>query len=145
MTRYLGRQDIVLRGSEAYFSRHSRPRTTEDLRDLALIGTVRNGKASPWHFRQTDGTVLSWTPDARLLLDGSLLTLAAIREGYGLGLVPRWLVEEDLRAGHVTTVLEESVSGHLPVHVLWPASPVMLSRIRVTIDAIVASARSRLA
>ncbi|MDH4989932.1 LysR family transcriptional regulator [Aquamicrobium lusatiense] len=145
MTRYLGRQDIVLCGSEAYFSRHSRPRTTEDLRDLALIGTVRNGKASPWHFRQTDGTVLSWTPDARLLLNGSLLTLAAIREGYGLGLVPRWLVEEDLRAGHVTTVLEESVSGHLPVHVLWPASPVMLSRIRVTIDAIVASARSRLA
>jgi DNA-binding transcriptional LysR family regulator len=74
-----------------------------------------------------------------------MLARAAIREGHGIGFVPRWLVEDDLRAGRLTAVLEESVSGHLPVHVLWPVSPVMLSRTRVTIDAIVAATRSSLA
>ncbi len=145
MARHIGRQDIVLCGSAGYFARFPRPETVEDLRGHALIGTMRHGRTAPWHFRQADGSVLTWTPQARLLLDGSMLARAAIREGHGIGLVPRWLVEDDLRAGRLTAVLEESVSGHLPVHVLWPVSPVMLSRTRVTIDAIVAATRSSLA
>ncbi len=144
MARCLGRQDIVLCGSAPYFSRHARPQTVEQLADHDLIGTPRNGKVAPWQFRQADGAISTWTPDARLLLDGSLLALAAIREGYGLGLVPRWLVEEDLAAGRILTVLDENIEGHLPVHVLWPSSPIMLSRLRMTIDAIVAAARPRL-
>ncbi|WP_440866552.1 hypothetical protein [Symbiopectobacterium purcellii] len=39
------------------------------------------------------------TPDTRLLLDGALLTVNAIKAGYGLGRVPYWLVKEELERG----------------------------------------------
>ncbi|MCR6502798.1 LysR family transcriptional regulator [Shinella sp. CPCC 101442] len=144
MARRLGWQDVALCGSAEYFSRKAKPQTVEELGRHDLIGTPRNGKVLPWPFQMADGGVSMWTPDTRLLLEGSLLALAAIREGYGLGLVPRWLVEEDIHSGRILTVLDENIGGHLPVHVLWPASPIMLSRLRLTIDAIVAATRHRL-
>jgi hypothetical protein len=37
--------------------------------------------------------------------------------------------------------MEDQIAGHLPIHVIWPASPVMLPRLRVAIDAIVRATR----
>lgn len=141
MARLLGQQDIVLCGSASYFSARAKPASIEDLDDHDVIGTSGTGKAAPWQFKRADGALLTWTPHPRLLLDGSLLALSAIRGGHGLGRVPRWLVQADIDAGRIVTVLDDRIAGHLPVHVLWPASPVMLPRLRVSIDAIVAAAR----
>jgi DNA-binding transcriptional LysR family regulator len=144
IARQLGVQRLVLCGSRSYFDGRTPPETIEDLADHDLIGAPRNGRPAVWQFRQSGGEVSTWHPRARLLLEGSLLTLSAIRSGQGLGLLPYWLVRDEISSGRLVSVLEDRIAGHLPVHAVWPAAPIMLLRLRVAIDAIVEAAAPEL-
>jgi DNA-binding transcriptional LysR family regulator len=139
--RFLGQQQIVLCGSPRYLETRSVPQSVVDLEDHNVIATPRQGKAAPWQFLSVDGEMLTWQPKARLVLDGSLLTHSAICDGQGLGLLPRWLVRDELASGRLISLLDDRIAGHLPIHAIWPTSPVMLPRLRVAIDAIVAVTR----
>lgn len=139
--RSLGVQRIVLCGTSSYFEGRSIPRDIDDLAEHQVIASPRQGKPAPWHFQSAEGEKITWQPRARLVLDGSLLTLSAINAGQGIGLVPRWLVRDELESGRLVAVMEDQIAGHLPIHVIWPASPVMLPRLRVAIDAIVRATR----
>ncbi|WP_324699531.1 LysR family transcriptional regulator [Novosphingobium sp. RL4] len=143
--RRLGVQRVVLCGAAEYIAKRGKPVHIGDLSQHALIAAGRNGRAVPWQLRSGDGDRLAFEPQAGLLLDGSLLTLAAIRAGQGLGLVPCWLVREEIARGELVSVLETHVAGHLPVHALWITAPVMLPRLRASIDAIVNAARGAIA
>lgn len=133
--RALGMQRIVLCGSPDYIARRGMVVRVDDLPAHDLIATARHGTVTAWQVLGDHGERRSFRPETRLLLDGSLLTLAAIRAGHGLGQVPRWLVEEELADGRLIPVLEDRMVGHLPVHALWRSAPVMLPRLRVVIDA----------
>lgn len=135
--RLIGSQRLVLCASSEYFERHLIPQDVADLESHDVIAAPRNGKTVPWHFRGSDGKVIIWHPKARLALEGSLLTLHAITQGQGLGLLPRWLVHDELGSGRLISVLDNQIAGHLPIHAIWPTSPAMLPRLRVAIDAIV--------
>lgn len=135
--RRLGVQRIVLCGSKAYFEDRAVPRDLDDLGGHQLIGAPRGGRAVPWSLRDADGKIVTLVPKARLLLEGSQLTLSAVKDGHGLGLLPQWLVRQELKSGQLVSVLEDRIAGHLPVHVIWPTSAVVLPRLRVAIDAIV--------
>ena len=137
VARPLGTQHIVLCAATEYIRRRSMPNSVEELGGHDLIATSQKGRARAWHFQQRDGSKTIWHPKARLLLDGGVLTLGAIREGQGIGLVPRWLVAHDLAHGRLLPILDDQVSGHLPINAIWPASPILLPRLRVAIDAIV--------
>lgn len=142
MARYLGEQDLILCGSRDYFSNRAVPDDIEDLATHALIGRPagkRSGMgAAAWPLLDKDGTQIAWSPPARLLLEGSLLTLSAVRAGQGIGLLPHWLVRNEITDGVLVPVIASRVAGGLPVHAIWPAAHTMLPRLRVAIDTIVA-------
>ncbi|QFY63769.1 hypothetical protein FZ934_26470 (plasmid) [Rhizobium grahamii] len=54
----------------------------------------------------------------------------------------RWAVQREIDEGRIVTVPDDAIAVHLPVHVIWKSSPIVLPRPRVTIDAIVARART---
>lgn len=141
MARRLGTQRLVLCGSAEYFSSHAVPQAVRDLSEHSLLAATRGGRVAPWHFRSPGGDLLAIEPEARLVLDGSLLTLSAIRAGQGIGLVPYWLARDAIADGSLVSILGELVAGHLPIHALWMASPTIVPRLRVTIDAVVEAAR----
>ncbi|OBZ94977.1 hypothetical protein ADU59_14395 [Pararhizobium polonicum] len=138
--RKLGMQTILLCASPYYLAEHGMPETVSDLAGHALIATSRNGRTLPWSITGADGVIEAWMPPARLLLDGSALTLAAIKAGHGIGLLPEWLAAPEIASGALRQVMPGRIAGHLPIHVIWPSAPVMLPRLRATIDAIVAAA-----
>lgn len=144
VARSVGIQRVALCGSASYFRTRAVPTEIEDLPEHDLIAQSSAGSPHSWMLRQTDGEVIALRPKPRLLLDGSLLTLSAIREGQGIGILPRWLVRDELTRGDMIAVLENRVAGHLPINVIWLASPVMLPRLRVAIDAIVSCIQARL-
>ncbi|WP_285019150.1 LysR family transcriptional regulator [Novosphingobium sp. fls2-241-R2A-195] len=143
--RHLGVQSVVLCGAPAYFVDRRYPKEVRELSEHSLIASSRNGRAASWYFDMPDGDRVTYEPSASLLLDGSALTLSAIRGGHGLGLVPAWLVADEIASGALVPILEDRISGHLPVNALWVTSPVMLPRLRLTIDAIVRSTCALLA
>ncbi|MEZ2293534.1 LysR family transcriptional regulator [Variovorax sp. RCC_210] len=151
--RRLGLQEVVLCGAASYLARHGEPATQADLAAHALITTTHRGQPVPWQLLGDDGRVVPWSPASRISTDSTLLTLAAVRAGRGLGLLPRWLVQGDLAAGRLRVLMTgpgpgpglERIAGHLPVHALWLSAPVMLPRLRVAIDAVVAAVAAVLA
>jgi len=134
--RRLGMQEVVLCASPAYLERHGEPISRDDLSRHALIATAHRGQPVPWQLLDDDGRIESWSPPSRLSTDSSMLTLAAVRGGRGIGLLPRWLVAQDLAAARLRTLMAGRIAGHLPIHALWLTAPVMLPRLRVAIDAI---------
>lgn len=144
VSRQLGTQRVVLCASRDYVERRGLPADVDALAQHDVIAQSANRKPRPWQFRQPDGTLINWHPKARLLLDGSLLVLSAVNTGEGIGLLPYWLVCDEIADGELVAVLDDRIAGHLPVHAVWPMSPVMLPRLRVTIDAIAEVSRSRL-
>lgn len=139
--RRLGTQTIVLCASSGYLDRHGAPQSISDLAAHRLVATSGEKVVVPWSIVGPDGGVETWTPPARLLLDGSALTLAAIRAGRGIGLLPQWLAAPELASGALKQVMAGRIESALPIHVVWPSAPVMLPRLRVTIDAIVTATR----
>jgi DNA-binding transcriptional LysR family regulator len=136
-SRNLGMQKVTLCAAPGYLANRPTPHDVTDLSGHALIAAAKNGRCAPWHFDLSGGERLTYQPQARLLLDGSSLTLSAIRAGQGLGVLPAWLVADDITSGDLVAVLEDQIAGHMPVHALWVTSREMLPRVRVTLDAIV--------
>ncbi|WP_334184431.1 LysR family transcriptional regulator [Novosphingobium sp.] len=145
MARRIGMQRVVLCGSAEYFAAREVPLAVEDLYSHSLIAAARGGRPASWRFHIPGGDLIAFTPDPRLVLDGSLLTLSAIRAGQGMGLVPYWLVRDEIADGSLVPALGEFVADHLPIHALWIAAPIMVPRLRVAIDAIVAATREAVA
>ncbi len=58
---------------------------------------------------------------------------SAVRAGLGLAQLPLWMVEDDIRTGKLSTVLDGLSGGELPVDLLWPRMPTLV-RIRVVVD-----------
>ncbi|MGJ7530248.1 LysR family transcriptional regulator [Variovorax sp. GB1P17] len=136
--RRLGMQELVMCASAAYVEQHGEPATKDDLcAGHALIASAHRGQPVPWQLVDAEGRIENWSPPSRLRTDSSMLTLAAVRAGHGIGLLPRWLVADDLATGCLRTLMNEKIAGHLPIHALWLTAPVMLPRLRVAIDAIV--------
>lgn len=142
--RPLGTQRVALCASRSYAEARGVPENIEGLSHHDVIAQSSNGRPRPWQVWQLDGALIDWRPKARLLLDGSPLILLAIMAGQDVGLLPLWLVCDDIASGELVVVLEDHVAGHLPVHAIWPMSSVMLPRLRVTIDALVDITRRRL-
>lgn len=136
MARHLGWQEVMLCAAPEYAARHGLPDGIEQLADHVLIANGRGGMVLPWQCRNEAGDLVSFSPRARLVLDGSLLTLSAIRAGQGIGLLPSWLACEDVEQGALTPLMADRIAGHLPVHALWVSSPRMVPRLRVSIDAV---------
>lgn len=139
MGRVIGEQRLSLCASASYVARAGAPVSWRDLSNHDLIASARRGRIAPWRFN-VDGAEVVWDPPARLVLDGGVLSLAAIRAGRGIGLAPSWRVAEDIASGRLVSVLDGQVSGHRPVRLLWAQTSGLSPRMRVTMDAITRAA-----
>ncbi len=144
VARHVGIQRVTLCGSARYFRTRSVPKDIEGLFQHDLVAQSSGASPHPWLLRQSSGEIITLRPKARLMLDGSLLVSSAIRDGQGIGILPRWLVRDEIAAGDLIAVLDDQIAGHLPINVIWPASPVMLPRLRVAIDTVVECIRAQL-
>lgn len=52
--------------------------------------------------------------------------LSAVRAGLGLAQLTLWMVEDDIRTGKLSTVLDGLSGGELPVNLLWPRMPTLV-------------------
>jgi DNA-binding transcriptional LysR family regulator len=116
-----------------------------DPRDPALLTTV------PWialttYYRDRitllpddGGPALQIAIQPRLFTDNLFVVREAALAGLGAAVVSAWLVEEALRAGRLIRLMPEREAPPLPVHLVYPTTRQMPSRLRAFIDAMKAS------
>lgn len=138
IARKLSSDHIVLCASPAYVKAHGAPRTPEDLRQHACLNYTYSSSGEEWAFG---------TPDARSAVridgpmranNGDMLRIAAC-DGAGIIWQPRFIVEEDLRAGRLVQLLPDLAGVELGIHAIYPSRKHLSAKVRTFVDYLAAS------
>jgi DNA-binding transcriptional LysR family regulator len=135
--RRLGELRVVAVGSPAYFSRYGRPKHPDDLTRHQCVLRHAEGDSETWTFR-VGGRRKAVRVHGRFRSDSAAATHAAIASGLGIGLTPLWQVRRLIDEGTVEVILEDFEDTKIPIHAVWPASKIPLSRARLFVDLLAA-------
>lgn len=123
----------VVCATAGYFAKHGTPRHPADLDSHNCLvnpvystqGTWSFKKGGRLHSVQVRGNLEFTSPQA--------LREVALR-GLGIGLLPAFLVNADLRAGRLRTVLTDYISEDADVFLIYPHSRHLSPKVRVFVD-----------
>lgn len=111
---------LVVVGSPAYFERHARPRTPQDLTEHDCIGLrlPSHGGLLPWEFKRR-GKRVNAHVSGRLVFNSSDMVAAAALAGHGLAWVPENAAAAHLAAGRLVSVLDDWVQSFPGYHAYY--------------------------
>ncbi|WP_207485154.1 LysR family transcriptional regulator [Arenibaculum pallidiluteum] len=137
VARKLGDLRRVVFAAPGYLARHGRPEEPSDLKRHDCV--VRTAAQAPcsWRFR-VGGDTLAVEIDGRFRSSGAAVCNEAVALGLGIGYAPLWQVRPLLDAGRVELLLSDYEAEPTPVHVVWPAVPVLPARTRAFADILAA-------
>ncbi|MEM9816438.1 MAG: LysR family transcriptional regulator [Cyanobacteria bacterium P01_D01_bin.6] len=123
----------VVCGSPAYFEQYGVPASPAELAKHSCIQFTPSSHANAWRFKQGDRTV-TVPIKGRYKVNSSLAIRDALRAGFGLSLIPWIYVREDLREGHLQTVLAEWSPNEATVYAIYPSKRYLTSKVRGFLD-----------
>ena len=141
VARQLTTMPHVLCGAPQYFARRGQPREPADLEALDCVRFSLSGHADTWEFRQ-GSRVERVAVDARYSVSSSLAVRDALRAGFGVGLIPRPYVEDDLRSGRLRAVLEDWSTVETTLYAVYPSRHYLAPKLRALLDFLVEQFRS---
>jgi DNA-binding transcriptional LysR family regulator len=133
VARRVGTIRRVLCASPSYLRTHRAPRTPRDLDEHACLLLSGPAAADTWQFVPTvaGGPPESVRVTPRLRVSTTLSLYEAAKAGLGIADLPRYLVEEDLRARRLVAVLEPFETLKRGVFVVYAAGPLLPARVRL--------------
>lgn len=136
--RQLGLSYFVLVASPGLIERYGTVTSLESLRDWPTLTSANNKERYVWNLFGDDGQAQSLEHRPRMATDdfASLRTAAIL--GVGVTMLPRELVDEDLRTGRLRQLLPHLTSKAGLVHAVFPSRRGMVPAVRHLLDALVA-------
>ncbi|MCI0755691.1 LysR family transcriptional regulator [Teichococcus vastitatis] len=139
VSRVVARARYSVVASPAYISRHGRPGSLADLSGHQGLAFSSRGNRQSWRYRDAKGAWMTASFRSRLRLDsGEALRDAAVR-GLGIGLLPDFLVADDIRSGDLLRLLPDCETEVAEIVVLYPTRRLVEPRVRQFIDLLVSA------
>jgi DNA-binding transcriptional LysR family regulator len=126
----------VVCGAQSYFERCGVPKSPRDLSTHNCIQFTLSGHIDDWTFTKGDQS-LRIPINGRYKVSSSLAVRAALRAGFGLSLIPRLYVEEDLATGRLRTVLDDWSTVETTVYAVYPSRRFVVAKLRAFLDFLV--------
>lgn len=124
----------VVCGTPAYFRKHGRPRTLEDLATHdCLAFNLAGGQQRGWYFQRDGRTVTVPVKGPLDCNDGELLH-RWVSEGLGLGWRSSWEIEAQLARGELVTVLDEFELPAYDIMALYPGQRFVPAKVRLFVE-----------
>jgi DNA-binding transcriptional LysR family regulator len=117
----------------SYLEKYGTPKSPEDLAKHNCIQFLLSDHATEWTFKK-DGLSVAIPIDGRYKVGSSLAVRDALRNGFGLSLIPLMYVKEDLKAGHLQTVLDDWTLNESILYAVYPSRRYVVSKVRAFID-----------
>jgi DNA-binding transcriptional LysR family regulator len=138
MARKLGSVEIMLCASPAYLKKNGTPKTPGDLVNHNCLVYTYATPQSGWHFVDHSGHEEVVRISGRFLANSgdALLTLAL--KDAGVILAPDYIVENELKSGHLIRLLPGYRTVETPVHAVYPHGRYLSAKTRTFIDFIAA-------
>lgn len=133
VARKLATMPHVLCAAPSYFEVHGKPRIPQDLKSHTHVRFSLSGHADLWEFSK-GGRTERIAVNARYSVSSSLAVRDALREGFGLSLIPCPYVEKDLRDGRLQSALEDWASVTTTLYAVYPSRQYLAPKIRAFLD-----------
>ena len=135
VARRLALMPQVLCASPGYLARFGTPRHPDELMDHQQVRFFSSTGGIDYPITLSVGGVeKDYSPSGWISVDDAESYALCARRGCGLVQLPRFHVEDDLRAGRLVEVLPEWRSPPMPVSALYPYRRQLSPRVRVFID-----------
>jgi DNA-binding transcriptional LysR family regulator len=133
ISRTLARHQSVVVASPAYLATRHAPKHPDDLAQHDCLNFASGGRRFAWHFR-IDKAPLSVRSRARLTLDSGEALREAALSGAGITCLPSYLVDDDIAAGRLCSLLGNHSAAPEPIIALYPSRRHLAPKVRRFID-----------
>jgi DNA-binding transcriptional LysR family regulator len=133
IARKLAVMPHVLCSAPAYFEAHGEPTDPADLKSHNCIRFSLSGHADLWEFRKGSRTE-KVAVKPRYSVTSSLAVRDALRAGFGVSLIPRPYVEDDLKSGRLQRVLSDWDTVETTLYAIYPSRQHVAPKIRAFLD-----------
>lgn len=134
--RAVAQQRMVVCAAPDYLARHGAPDTIAGLERHLCLFQVNAGRPRPWLFYDDEEEVAFAAP-SRLAMNSADAVRLSTLSGVGIGNLPGYLIEDDLRAGRLRPLLVNYKRPRVPIRVLYPTRQHLSPKVRLFIDALV--------
>ncbi|WP_321877683.1 LysR substrate-binding domain-containing protein [Paraburkholderia bannensis] len=135
--RPLGLSTRILVASPALAARHAAPQSLEALETWPTLALTSSSERFVWNFADVDGKATAWIHRPRLATDDLASLRIAALKGLGVALLPRELVDMDIRAGQLLHLLPGVATEAGLVHAIFASRRGMVPAVRHLLDALV--------
>ena len=123
----------VVCATPAYLERFGTPLLPDDLLRHELIQFTLSSHAGEWIFEK--GGLVSRVPvNGRLKVTNSLAVREALRQDFGMSLIPEVYVRDDLRTGKLVAVLGDWSPTLASMYAVYPSREYLLPKVRAFVD-----------
>jgi DNA-binding transcriptional LysR family regulator len=136
--RQLGLSTLILVASPALIKWHAAPASIDSLKEWPTIANSNASEKYTWHLVDEQGQAVLLPHRPRMATDDMTSLRKAATLGLGVAMLPRDLVEEELRTGRLQRVLPNLSSRTALVHAIFPTRRGMVPAVRQLLDALVA-------
>ena len=124
----------VVCGTPAYFKRHGKPKTLDDLaRHNCLAFNMQGGQQHGWLFRKSGRPINVRVAGNLDCSDGELLHRWAV-EGLGLAWRSTWEIAAELERGELVTVLDDYALPAYDIHAVYAQHRHVPARLKLFVD-----------
>lgn len=133
VAKKIGTVRRILVASPDYLARRGVPRTPADLRLHSMIAFTGLMPNKEWRFLDGNkGNSVSFVP--RLEINDAVASIAAAETGDGITVALSYMVADKIRDGRLAPVLDSFTPPPVPVHLVYPQSRLISSRLRAFVD-----------
>ncbi len=134
--------DHVLCCAPAYLESNAPPAAPEELRRHECVQFTLSGHADEWTFYKA-GRSVSVPVNGRYKVTSSLAVRDALRAGFGVSLIPRLYVQDDLASGHLVPLLADWTPMDTTLYAIYPSTRHVQAKVRAFLDFLVETLPAR--
>lgn len=137
VARCIGSHRMIICASPSYLMQRGKPQTIEDLSQHEVINYINAGVPHRWIIPEDNGQKREFVPKSRFLMDELQAIADTALSGFGIALLPDWLIEEELQTGKLVRVLCDYRESVYESHAVWLQTPHLPLKTRLVIDMLV--------
>jgi DNA-binding transcriptional LysR family regulator len=137
IARRIGSHRMMICASPDYLARRGEPQTIDALSQHEVINYINAGIPHRWIIPEDNGKTREFIPKSRLLMDELQSISEAALSGFGIALLPCWLIEEELQNGKLVRILRNYRENVYETHAVWLQTPHLPLKIRLAVDMLV--------
>ena len=122
---------MTLVAAPDYLARAGWPSTPNDLKEHTCIVETHLSKVGEWRLSDDITVAVNRGP---LTSNSVRMARQATLEGLGISYLPRFLVEDDIAANRLNSLLDDLVNESIPLHIIFPRGNFALSKVRAFVD-----------